>query len=259
MYWIPAILIFIELLVIFHIERLISYTNLILLYKKYKNEDLELYITTEHKDTPSIYIVIGILLILELIYFIIGLFFPFWIVSVVFLCYFIYNTLTEKLIPTPTSKIIKLANLKNFSTSDIKFDRLLKLNEINDKDIRLQKINIYLYPILKIIAFATIIIMHYNPSSPIKSSDRIGFYTDTTTLVNDKKVSLGDYVYNVNVRELDKYTNGISKIQLIDIEVISGVNKEQYDWIKECAKSKFSSLKKESEIQWLESKNKKNK
>lgn len=257
MYWIPAILIFVELLIIFHVEKLISYTNLILLNKKYENEDLESYITKEHKDTPFIYIVIGILLILELIYFIIGLFFPFWIVSVVFLCYFIYNVLTERLIPTPTSKIIKLANLKNFSTSDIKFDRLLKLNEINDKDIRLHKINIYLYPILKIIAFSTIIITHYNPSSPIKSSDRVGFYTDTTTLINDKKVSLGNYVYNVNVRELDKYTNGMSKIQLVSVEMISGVDKDQYDWIKKCVESKFSSLKKESEIEWLESKNNK--
>jgi hypothetical protein len=259
MYWIPAILIFVELLVIFHVEKLISYTNLLALYKKYKDDDLASYITKEHKDTSFIYAVIGVLLILELIYFIIGLFFPFWLVSVIFLFYFIVNLLIEKLKTTSTSKIIKLANLKNFSTSDIKFDRILKLNEINDKDIRLHKINIYLYPILKIIAFATIIIMHYNPSSPIRSSDRIGFYTDTTTLINEKKESIGKYAYNVNVRELDKYTNGMSKIQLISVEITYGFDPDKYNWIKTSVINKFSSLKKESEIEWLESKNKKSK
>jgi len=255
MYWLPAIFIFVEILYIYHVSDLISYVNATILYKKYKDENLESYIKNKYKDSIVTYFIIGGLIALEVIYFIIGLFFPFWILSIIFICYFIILILMTKFERVSTAKMIKLANLKNFSTSNIKFDRLLKLNEIKKSDIKIHNLKTYSYPIFKIIFFITIIVTHYNPINPVRSGNRIGFYTDTTMLVNKEGKSLGKYAYTVNVVELDKYTNGMSKIKLLNIEVTYGVDPNNYDWIKECETNKFSSLRKESDVVWLESKN----
>lgn len=86
------------------------------------------------------------------------------------------------------------------------------------------------------------------------STKRIGCYQSTTTLkngINDKKGDI--YTYTIHVKELDRYTNGMSKIQLINLEITSGFRSDQYSWVTSCAKSNFSSLKKTSEIEWLES------
>jgi hypothetical protein len=259
MYWLPAIFIFIEMLFIYHVDKLISYVNSLALYKKYKDKELLSYIEKEHKNSLIIYQTIGILLLLEVVYFIIGLFFTFWIVSIVFLFYFIILLLMDKFQSISNAKMIKLANLKNFTTSDIKFERFLKLNTINQSDMLIHKLKTYSYPLLKIIAFISIIIIHYNPSPINLGNNRIGFYTDTTTLVNDKKESIGKYAYTINVVELDKYTNGMSKIKLINVEITHGFDPDKYDWVKTSVVNKFSSLKKENEIEWLESKNNKTK
>ena len=206
MYWIPAIFILVEMLYLFYIDKMISYVNATALYKKYKDDNLVSYIKNIHNDSMFIYFTIGIFIFLEVIYFIIGLFFPFWFVSIVFLCYYIILILMDKFESPSTSKMIKLANLKNFSTTDIKFDRLLKLNEINQRDVKIHKLKIYSYPILKIIIFAIIIITHYNPTNIIKSGNRIGFYTDSTLLIDKNKKPLCTYNYTINIQmECQKY------------------------------------------------------
>jgi len=89
------------------------------------------------------------------------------------------------------------------------------------------------------------------------STKRIGYYIGTTNLMSkeDKKEGKpGDpYKYVFYIKEIDRYTNGMSKIQLTNIEITSGFSPDQFDWIKKCAKNQFSSIKKTSEIEWLES------
>ncbi len=45
----------------------------------------------------------------------------------------------------------------------------------------------------------------------------------------------------------------MSKIELTDVELISGFDNSQFDHVKRTMRTKFSSLKKTSEIEWLES------
>lgn len=86
------------------------------------------------------------------------------------------------------------------------------------------------------------------------STKRIGFYQGTTTLKNESQSTTGDvYTYNVHVKELDRYTNGMSKLELIELEIVSGFSPSQYDWVKTCATSNFSKIKKTCDIEWLES------
>ena len=58
------------------------------------------------------------------------------------------------------------------------------------------------------------------------STKRIGYYQDKVTLLSqeDKENGLpGDiYTFSVYIKELDRYTNGLSKIQLTNFELISG-------------------------------------
>lgn len=87
-------------------------------------------------------------------------------------------------------------------------------------------------------------------------SGRNGFYSDTVNLLSpeDKKngTSGETYYFTIYVKELERYTNGMSKIKLINIEVTGGFQIDQYSWIKESQEKRFSSLKKTSEIEWLE-------
>ena len=71
----------------------------------------------------------------------------------------------------------------------------------------------------------------------------------------DKKNGLKGEPYKciLYVKELDRYTNGMSKIELTEIELISGFDSSQFDHVKRTMRTKFSSLKKTSEIEWLES------
>jgi len=82
------------------------------------------------------------------------------------------------------------------------------------------------------------------------------YYNITTTLCktadDDNKT---EYKSRVYVEEIDKYKNGISKIKLIDIEVLSGFGIFQYDYVKKAIKLKFSFIKNTSEIEWLVSEN----
>lgn len=86
-----------------------------------------------------------------------------------------------------------------------------------------------------------------------------GYYHDSVTILSREDKDAGKtgdkYDCIVYVKELDKYTNGESRIQLNSIEVISGFDLNQYEWIKKVLKNKFSSVKKTSDIEWLESVN----
>lgn len=88
------------------------------------------------------------------------------------------------------------------------------------------------------------------------STGRVGYYSDSVNLLSeeDKKSGLkGEpYYFTIHVKEIERYTNGISKIELINIEVTSGYHIDQYSWVRESQKVRFSSLKKTSEIEWLE-------
>jgi len=87
--------------------------------------------------------------------------------------------------------------------------------------------------------------------------NKIGFYKETITLVNsgDKKAGKTGEPYDlvIYIKEIDRYTNGFSKIKITSLEVVSGFDHSQYTWVKQCLTDKFSSLKKTSDIEWLES------
>lgn len=85
-----------------------------------------------------------------------------------------------------------------------------------------------------------------------QSSLKQGYYTYTINLV-DKDNTQNAYICNVYIKEIDRYTNGLSKIELVKIEVISGFDPAQIEWVKLGVKARFSSIKKTSEIEWLES------
>ena len=91
----------------------------------------------------------------------------------------------------------------------------------------------------------------------ISDINRIGFYEETINLVNkdDKKAGKTGEPYDliVYVKEIDRYTNGFSKIKMTNLELISGFDHSQYTWVKQCVTEKFSSLKKTSDVEWLES------
>lgn len=89
------------------------------------------------------------------------------------------------------------------------------------------------------------------------SSKKIGFYEDKVNLLSAEDRAAGknseQYKLVVHVKELDRYTNGLSKIQIIKLDVMSGYDHEQYEWVKHCIKERFVSIKKTVEITWLES------
>ena len=90
--------------------------------------------------------------------------------------------------------------------------------------------------------------------------NRKGYYEYTMNLmtIEDYKNGLkGEpYVCYLYVIELDKYTNGMSKIELTNIELLSGFDSSQFEYVKNIVKNKFSSLRKTSDINWLESEDK---
>ena len=73
--------------------------------------------------------------------------------------------------------------------------------------------------------------------------------------IEDKAKGLKSDKYNViiYVKEIDRFTNGMSKIQLTSIELVSGFDPSQFEWVKTSMKNKFKSIKKTSDIEWLES------
>lgn len=163
MYWIPAIFIFLEILLIVSLDNLIRYGNIKFLYEKYKNSDLKEYVNKHFHGIGAINSIFALNLIGELIYFIVALFYSIWFISVIyFVQFFIIQIVAKLKKDISIEKRIKLAQLKGFNTSDEKFSRLLKLNELKSSEIKIYQWTMYIYPILRIIIFASIIILHYN-------------------------------------------------------------------------------------------------
>jgi hypothetical protein len=130
---------------------------------------------------------------------------------------------------------------------------LLKLNSLKSTRILRKEWLGYTYAVIKIIIFASIIYFHYN-YKPVVALDghKTGYYETTTNLIDNGKSY--PYVMNIYVKELEKYTNGMSKVELLKIEIISGIDPPNYDYVKETTKTKFSSVIKTSDVEWLETK-----
>jgi len=86
----------------------------------------------------------------------------------------------------------------------------------------------------------------------ILATNRQGYYDENINLTDSETNTSKPYTVYVYVKEIERYTNGMSKIQLIKSEVVSGYSPNQYLWVKECVEKRFSSVKKSSEIEWLE-------
>ena len=163
MYWIPAFFIFFEIILFLSVDNIVRYSNIKSLYQKYKDSALKIYSEKHFHGMNIINNILGIVLLAEMVYFIYGFFYPIWILSAIFFGQFLITTIISKLNGDPSvEKQIKLAKLKGFETSDIKLDRLLKLNEIKKSEIKTYDFIKYIYPIIRIIIFASIIILHYN-------------------------------------------------------------------------------------------------
>jgi len=164
MYWIPAILIIVELFYINYISTILSYNNVNILAKKYNSNDLERYIENKYGKIGKTSFILGIFIIFEFVYLIVGLFEPIWMVSLVFILYTVIVSVIEKLSKQKNiEKIIKLANIESdFETDNIKLTRVLKLNEIKSRKDMPNNWHYYILPVTKILAFLAIIILHYH-------------------------------------------------------------------------------------------------
>jgi hypothetical protein len=80
--------------------------------------------------------------------------------SSIFFIHYIVATIINKIKSQTIEKTVKLANLKNFDKSDIKFQRLLKLNEL--KGNKTYNYIGYIYSTIRIAIFVAIIVLHYN-------------------------------------------------------------------------------------------------
>jgi len=83
-----------------------------------------------------------------------------------------------------------------------------------------------------------------------------GYYVRNTNLCDALDSSkLDKYQSIVYVEEIDKYTDGTSKIRIVDVELVSGFDSSQFEYVKKMIRTKFPSIKKTSEITWLVSEN----
>ena len=89
------------------------------------------------------------------------------------------------------------------------------------------------------------------------TTQRIGYYSDSVNILSkeDRLNNKTGEVYTIitHVKELDRYTNGMSKITITNMEITSGFDIYQYEYVKTCMRNKFQSVKKTSDIEWLES------
>jgi hypothetical protein len=124
---------------------------------------------------------------------------------------------------------------------------------------------LYLLATLPFIATSVIFFLKYKKSiteinsylDDLNKPFREGYYDGNMPIVtkdDDGKILTSDcYEYVVYVEELDKYTNGESKIKLIRSEIISGISQNQYNYIERVVSSRFCSVRASSDITWLES------
>jgi hypothetical protein len=97
----------------------------------------------------------------------------------------------------------------------------------------------------------------FNKFKKEMTSNKKGYYEATINLMSPEAHKNGlpgePYKCLFYIKELDRYTNGMSKIELTEIEVVSGFDHYQFDHVKKTMKNQFSSLKKTTDIEWLES------
>lgn len=83
---------------------------------------------------------------------------------------------------------------------------------------------------------------------------REGYYQKTVNFSSKPNSKVVDtYSLIVYVEELDRFTNGESKIRLVNIEVVAGYNDSMYGRAKAVTREDFCSIKKTADIEWLES------
>ena len=163
MYWIPGFLIFFEIIFFLSVDNIVRYNNIKTLYQKYKVSELKDYIEKHFNGINIINSLLAIGLLAEIVYFIFGFFYPIWIISAIFFGQFLITSIVSKVNGGPSvEKQIKLAKLKGFETKDIQFSRLLKLNELKNSEIKTYDWLKYIYPVMRIILLASIIILHFN-------------------------------------------------------------------------------------------------
>lgn len=161
MYWIPSVFLFTNLIFIYNLDKIIKYSNCLYLYEKYKDIDLSEYLYTKYKDYKSFYLFLLIAGFFELIYFIVGLFYSFWFFSIFILGCMVFISLYSKIKKNDIRKIVKSANLEDFESKNIKFQRILKINELDER-IKTNNWVAYILPTIKIIIYILIIVLHYN-------------------------------------------------------------------------------------------------
>lgn len=163
MYWIPGIFIVLDFLVICVLPDVIRMASLKELAKRYKDKNLDAEINKfSNLAVNWMENFVVIVYLLEFIYFIIGFFYAIWIYSSIYIGMVVFNKILSSIKKeVPTEKLIKYANLKGFNAADVKFSRLLKIYELENK-VKDYYLKPYLYSAIKIIAFASIIILHYN-------------------------------------------------------------------------------------------------
>jgi len=82
---------------------------------------------------------------------------------------------------------------------------------------------------------------------------REGFYDKIFKLaITESSEDVDQFETKIFVIELEKYTNGYSKIKLVKTDVLNGFKIDKYDWVRELSERKFSSIVKTSDITWLE-------
>lgn len=87
----------------------------------------------------------------------------------------------------------------------------------------------------------------------IISTNRKGYYKHIIN-ITDKNDKSKPYEVIIYVKELEQYINNISKIELENIENISGYDTTIYSFVINCAKNTFCTLKDTNSINWLEPK-----
>lgn len=95
-----------------------------------------------------------------------------------------------------------------------------------------------------------------NITNELNSDKKHGFFKETITLLREEDKITGKsgdpYDVNVYVMEEERYNNGLSKVKLEKIEVISGFKQINYKTVIDCVKNKFSSLVETKDVNWLE-------
>jgi hypothetical protein len=70
------------------------------------------------------------------------------------------------------------------------------------------------------------------------STKRVGYYQEVINLVSKEDKNEGKtgepYTFIVYIKELDRYINGMSKVELTNLELISGFETDRFSWAAKC-------------------------